>query len=205
MQSIKTYFVLRHISSGLNVHIVAHWDEPEWTDREYTDVGSTLYTQPTFEAMRQVLMLGHAKYCSSYDHPDWGCYADASPTDFEIVERTERLEIIEMSKGPIEMPPVFNPVWARDTHMKIVKLYTDKVKEHKDYLVLALVTLPEGMTLEEAQQYEGQGAFMRDFFTSRLVRAVCPVPEDYQDQIPAGKTGALVIAEGSSYFLNKSA
>lgn len=205
MQSIKTYFVLRHIATGLDVHYTTSWEEPEWTDRKYDDLATALYMQPTYEAMRQVLMLGHAKYESTYDHPGWGCYEKASPTDFEIVERTERLEVIDMSRGPIEMPPVFNPVWVRDTHLKIAKLYTTKVTDHKDYLVLALVTLPEGMTLEEAQTYEGKGVFMKDFFSSRLVRAVEAVPEDYQDEVPKGKTGAFVIAEGSGYFRNKIA
>lgn len=205
MQSIKTYFVLRHISSGLDVHYTSSWDEPEWTDRKYSDLATDLYTQETYEAMRQVLMLGSCKYGATYDHPGWGCYDKASATDFEIVERTERLEVIEMSRGPIEMPPVFSPVWVRDIHLKIAKLYTKKVTEHEDYLVLALVTLPEEMSLEEAQTYEGKGVFMRDFFQSRLVRAVESVPEDYQDQIPEGKTCALVIAEGSGFFYKKTA
>lgn len=151
--------------------------------------------EPVFEAqsldqLGLVLFENTPGYNSSSECPGWGGFkaAELQPVKVSVVTEMEELELPVVRQ--------VKTVEVRSTTHRIARSYAGCEMAGMDpdkRMVFWLVELPAGMTLADAQAWEGEVIYAGDKFTRRTLYKAIAVPPEYEPLV-VGKSAALFFA-----------
>lgn len=165
--------------------------------KNYSDYRLSDYpTDPVFEAasedaLAMVLFENTPGYNSSNEFPSWGPFSRDRLVPVKVS--------ISTSVEPVVMaqPRRAKTLECRNMMYVVARRYAGgdlQCVMPDEYVVFWLVELPAGMTLEDAQAWEGKTVYADDNkHLSRTLYKAVAVPEDYLPEV-AGKNAALFLA-----------
>lgn len=153
--------------------------------------GDPVYEAASEDALAMALFENTPGYNSCAEYPNWGPFSLERLVPVKVTIRTT-VEPVQMAHprrvATIEVRNMMYVVARRYAGGDLPLVMPD------GYVAFWLVELPPGMTLAEAQAWEGQTVFAdNDKHIRRQLYKALPVPEDYQPEV-AGKNAALFLA-----------
>jgi hypothetical protein len=150
-----------------------------------------VFEAPSSDALAMALFENTPGYNSSNEYPNWGPFSREQLVPVKVVVKTT------IEPVPLPAPLRVKTLEVRNMMYMVARRYAggDLPEVMPDgYVAFWLVELPLGITLEDAQAWEGKAIFAdNDKYLQRKLYKAVAVPEDYQPEV-AGKNAALFLA-----------